>query len=207
MSAVRCYVPYTENTPYVVEAERAVASFAAVGVTLQTLPYDTQGNWMKNCLRKPSLLWAEAEKYPRDAICCLDADMRALQQPPVMLDFEGDVAAYCTDPKAKMMRRYMASILIFGPSSGGRATLRRWKELCETDPLPERNVREQVYLCMAIEEAREEFVGFEFVNLGPEYRADPRNHGPNAVLAHHECSRYHIKKIGGSLYDPTKEDA
>lgn len=217
MSSILYYVFYTKDTPYEEEARRTVESFKPFGVDFQMVDMTPTGDWMKNCMLRAPLLNSLAMENPDCSVCMVDADIRAVADPLLMKRFHDDhydFAAHYRGPQAHENKRYCAGVLMFGPSPRGRAILDQWARMCTDDPEPDRNVREQVYLTRVADRnlgrrlpdgsvwIRPQWCMVQFLNLGEEYNrhvgADRPNDG--TVLIHHECSRYHVKKVGGVLY-------
>ena len=207
----RFFCFYTEGTPYQDEAARTVASFAPFGVNVTPIGVKPAGDWMKNCMLRAPLLWDLARKYSSESVGMLDADVRCVADPVLLKDFNADVAAHFRGPLAREKRRYCAGVVVFGPSMISGVALAKWAQLCTEDPLPQANIREQVYLTRAIEHARVmgnmSDDGFNFVDIGEEYNYPGGGHKPGcgAVLVHYEVSRYYVKKVGGKLNDPSQE--
>ena len=203
----RFFVFYTKGTPYQAEAEATARSFAQFGVEVVVVPMVPTGDWMRNCMLRAPMLWELAKQYPHDVISMFDADVRCLMNPVLLKQFGGDVAAHYRGKDAHENKRYCAGILMFGPTSFGRAALQNWAELCKLDQFPRTNVREQVYLTRAIEGVRRAAEGtnspFNFVNIGDEYNRHGNwiKPGDGTVIVHYEASRFYVKRVGGKLFD------
>jgi hypothetical protein len=198
---VKLFVFFTCNTPYAAEAQKTVESFQRFRVPVVKVAYETTKDFMKNCMFRAPRLVELAAQFPKDVIGLLDADVRCAQSPELFKDFAGDMAVHYRAGEAEH-RRCWAGCVLFGATPAGRAALQTWAELCKADPYPQANVREQVYLCAAVEKALQQ-PGFRLLKLPDAYYrpADKIKKDDGTVLVHYECSRFYVKQIGGRLVD------
>lgn len=205
------------TTHYAAMAEACIKSFAQFGLTVDPAGMRAYPEgWMKACMSRSRLLVNLAADFPDDGIGLLDADLTCLQNPEWLKIFGNgrdglfsgrllncDVAVHDLTDVGRTAdhrcQRYSAGVTCFAPTPAGRACLKRWAELCELDPEPSHELREQVYLYTAIEEGRKN--GLSVFNLGPKYNRpiDEMTDGDGTVILHHVASRKLRGVIGGGL--------
>ena len=196
---MKLFTFFTINTPYAAEAQRTVESFQRFSVPVIKVPYESTGDFMKNCLYRAGKLLQLAEQFPKDVIGHVDADVRCAKPPVLLTEFNGDVAVYYREGLPEHQRCW-GGLSLFGPTLVGRAVVKRWAEICAEDKYPDANVREQMYWCAAVEYGLR-IPNARIVKLPDEYyrAADKIKKDDGTVLVHYECSRFYIKQIGGRL--------
>lgn len=223
----RYFIFFTPH--YATMARECLASFKAHGVQAFPIEMPHHpGGWMKACMARSKVLARYAsDEYPDDGIGLLDADLTCLKDPVWLKQFSiaagetrrlsvdwglhgspdagycGGVAVHDLTDVGRLpdhrAQRYSAGVTCFAPSPLGRACLKRWAELCELDPEPTHELREQVYLYTAIEEGSKN--GLTVFNLGAKYNRpiDEMRDGDDTVILHHVASRKLRDVIGGGL--------
>lgn len=199
---IRWFTFCTTNSPYEKEAMDCADAFKKYDITVCIVPYKATGNWMKNCMQRARILSECAHMWPHDPLGIVDSDIRPVADPLLMKgEFPGDLAAHYRGPKERENRRYCAGLVVFGATIWGRMILKRWSDLCITDPSPEEMVREQVYLTRVIDPIRKHHE-ITFLNFGDKYNRSPeeQGQGKETVLVHYESSRFYGAKMGGPLW-------
>lgn len=196
--------------PYAELAKQCVESFAEFGlpVTLQEYEPPPNAKWIERCKARMSVLMVLAGLFADDGIGLLDADLTCVKEPVLLQYFNklsngNDVAVHDRVDQGRLpddrCHRYCAGNIIFAPTDLGRACLRRWFELCEADPEPFIEFREQVYLHTAIEELRRD--GLHVFNIGDRYNRVPERmtEGDDTVIIHQVASRQLRATHGGGI--------
>ncbi len=184
---------------------RCADSFRAYGLQVHLGLIQQGKTWMESCkCRARHLCEAVDISFEQDLqiIGLLDSDL-ICQADPVLLKTQGDwdVAVHDLTDIGRLpdhrSQRYSAGVLAFSLSKHGRECLRRWADLCDTDPEPTHELREQVYLYTAIEEMRK--AGGRVFNLGDRYNRTPERvvDGDDTVIVHHVASRRLKQSHGG----------
>ena len=181
---LRYYCYFTPQ--YKAEADKMYPTFAKNQIHVNLVPFGTEGDWMLNCLKRPSMLH-QAMLFNMTPVCLLDSDLECLK-PPILLEGDFDVACEFRGPKFPEYRKYSAGIVAFNTTDLGIATLEAWKKLCDKDPEPTAMLREQLYLRDAIT-----YVKPRFLNLPNSYNAKPEQVKKDTVIIHNVASR-RIKK-------------
>ncbi len=210
----RYFIFFTDH--YAEMAQKCYESFVSFGLNVELQFMEPHpGGWMKGCMKRARLLTDLAAIYPNDGIGLLDADLTCLKDPDILslcpfgLEFSNiqskvwDVYVHDLTDVGRTAdhrcQRYSAGVTCFAPTRKGHACLARWADLCDLDPEPSHELREQVYLYTAIEEGRKN--GLTVFNLGPKYNRpiDEMTEGDGTVILHHVASRKLRGVIGGGL--------
>lgn len=159
---------------------------------------------MHRCKSRALRLREMADIYSDCGIGLLDADLQCLKPPSDLLRCDwGDVAIHdlcdiglAPDDRCK---RFSAGVIVFAPTENGRRCLKRWADLCEADPEPFIELREQVYLHTAITECEKS--GLKVFNLGDRYNRVPERmkDRDDTVILHRVASRELRTVSGGGL--------
>lgn len=72
---------YTENTPYEDYAERLEASCKKFNLKIKKIPFESKGNWKRNCFQKPYLVMDCLSNFDDKMIWYLDADAEIVSEP------------------------------------------------------------------------------------------------------------------------------
>lgn len=109
-------------------AEDGLKNWKEFGLDARIVDYEQQ-DWESSCCQRPILLAREANS--KHAVGMLDCDIRFLQRPRLLENWEGDVLVHRTQ-RMEMAYVWSVGIVAFSPGIQGRMLLSRWADNCSS---------------------------------------------------------------------------
>ena len=131
---------YTRDTPYQEIAKECVSEFAACGVNVHAVPYESYGDWAANCLYASSAV-KQAWGDRKEPIVFLDADVRpnpkfdsaVIQAELRSIEcwLKGEDAVVCeARPGQETYQWISLGVCGFACHDHGQALFELWDEIC-----------------------------------------------------------------------------